>query len=183
EDEGEAFLEDIGIERGQKVLDFGCGAGHYTIPAAKVVEEKGMVYALDKDAESLEKMARLAETEGLKNIVRIHQPPQGREIGLEYESIDAILLFDVLHYLNRRERKELYGNAYRVLKRGGILSVYPKHCKSDEALWNLADLEAGDIADEIESSGFRLEEKILKRLVHDENFDRGYVLIHRKPAG
>jgi len=37
--EGEAFLEDIGIKKGDVVLDFGCGAGHYAIPAAKVVSK------------------------------------------------------------------------------------------------------------------------------------------------
>jgi len=40
--EGEVFLEDIGIKKGDVVLDFGCGDGHYTIPVKfqeKVVRE------------------------------------------------------------------------------------------------------------------------------------------------
>jgi len=64
--EGEAFLEDIGIKKGDVVLDFGCGAGHYTIPAAKVVSEEGKVYAMDKDIESMHKLMEIAKTKCLK---------------------------------------------------------------------------------------------------------------------
>ena len=31
------LLEDVGIEAGQVVLDFGCGSGTYAIPAARIV--------------------------------------------------------------------------------------------------------------------------------------------------
>ncbi|MBE9483077.1 MAG: hypothetical protein IMY88_05280, partial [Chloroflexi bacterium] len=48
EEAGEKFLKDIGIKRGQKVLDFGCGSGNYTIPAARIVGEQALVYALDE---------------------------------------------------------------------------------------------------------------------------------------
>ena len=47
----ENIIRYIGIDSGQKILDFGCGSGHYTIPIAKVVGEKGVVYALDEDKE------------------------------------------------------------------------------------------------------------------------------------
>ena len=30
------ILKRVGIEKGQTVLDFGCGGGNYTIPAAKI---------------------------------------------------------------------------------------------------------------------------------------------------
>jgi len=44
--EGVGFLREIGVKPGQIVLDFGCRAGHYTIPAAKIVGNKGIVYAV-----------------------------------------------------------------------------------------------------------------------------------------
>ena len=35
------------IREGQYFLDFGCGTGDFTIPAAKIVGKKGRVFALD----------------------------------------------------------------------------------------------------------------------------------------
>jgi len=41
---GEIFLKDIGMTGNQSILDFGCGLGNYTIPAAVVVRRMGKVY-------------------------------------------------------------------------------------------------------------------------------------------
>jgi len=41
------ILGEVAIERGLQVLDYGCGPGGYSIAAAKIVGETGMVYALD----------------------------------------------------------------------------------------------------------------------------------------
>ena len=49
EEDGQKFLTEIGAKKGQFVLDFGCGVGHYTIPASKTVGRNGKVYALDKN--------------------------------------------------------------------------------------------------------------------------------------
>jgi len=38
----EVFLKDIGIKKGDVILDFGCGTGYYTIPAAKVHKRNGV---------------------------------------------------------------------------------------------------------------------------------------------
>ena len=54
EEDGPKFLREIGLKKGQAVLDFGCGDGHYTIPASKAVGMNGRVYALDKDKNKLE---------------------------------------------------------------------------------------------------------------------------------
>jgi precorrin-6B methylase 2 len=68
---GQRFLKDIGIKEGQNILDFGCGSGTYTIPAAKIVGEQGRVYALDKDKKVLDKLMQKAKLAGLKNIKRM----------------------------------------------------------------------------------------------------------------
>ena len=36
-----------GIKKGSHVLDYGCGPGFCTIPAAKIVGPQGVIYALD----------------------------------------------------------------------------------------------------------------------------------------
>jgi len=62
------------------------------------------------------------------------------------------------------------------LKKEGLLSVYPKHHKDDYPLSNFARLSLEEIIKEIERGGFSLREKFFERLIHDENFNRGYVL-------
>ncbi len=44
----EAELNKLNIQEGQTVLDYGCGVGSFSIPTARLVGEKGKVYALDK---------------------------------------------------------------------------------------------------------------------------------------
>lgn len=167
--DGERFIKDIGIGEDQVILDFGCGAGHYTIPAAEVVGEKGKVYALDKDGELLNELMKVAKSKGLKNIEPI-ETSGGLKIPLEDESVDIVLLYDVLHsyYLGVGERRRLLEEVYRVSKTDALISVYPKH------------MELEDTVRELERADFRFERKYFKKLVHDDNYDEGYILNFRK---
>jgi ubiquinone/menaquinone biosynthesis C-methylase UbiE len=127
-------LFELGVRAGHVVLDFGCGSGTYTIPAAKLVGEGVTVYALDINSSFLDRIEERAKQEGLKNIVRIDANEEG-EIPLENERIDVILLIDVLHLIDCREA--LFDEAYRILKRGGLIIVYPMH---------MAEKEVGELA-------------------------------------
>ena len=178
--EGEVFLKDIGIKKADVVLDFGCGDGLYTIPAAKVVRKEGRIYAMDKDIESMHRLMEMAKTKGLKNIIPLHTKSEELKINLESESIDVVLLYDVLHYMETWERKRIYEEIYRILKEDGLLSVYPKHHKSDGPLGNLSNMELDDVIEEINSRHFYLQRKFYKKLLHDENYSTGYILNFRK---
>ena len=173
---GKVFLKDIGIKKGHIVLDFGCRVGHYTIPAAKVVGKQGRVYAMDKDIESLNELMRTAKTEGLKNIVPMHSQSAELKINLKDESVDLVLLYDILHYMDVTERSKIYNESYRVLKNDALLSVYPKHNKLDEPLWNLSDMQLEDVIKEIESAKFHFDGKFYKKLIHDNSYNMGYTL-------
>lgn len=175
EEDGQIFLKEIGIEKGQTVLDFGCGEGHYTIPVAKVVGGKGKVYALDKDEGVLKELKSLIKKNGLDNIELIQA---NSKVPLENDSIDVVLCYDVIHY--EKNRKIIYNEVYRLLKPTGFLSVYPKHCKEDQPLMELAERELNDVKKEIEESGFYLQDKFFKGLLHDDYYNKGYVLNLRK---
>ncbi len=173
---GVIFLENIGIKEGQILLDFGCNVGHYAIPAAKVVGKKGKVYAADNDMKSLNELIETAKREKLTNIVPMHTQSAKSRINLKDESVDVILLYDVLHYMDALERNQIYDESYRVLKTYALLSVYPKHNKLDEPLWNLSDMKLEDIIKEIESAKFNFEGQFYKKLIHDDNYNMGYIL-------
>ncbi len=67
--EPESILRYIGLEPGQTFVDVGCGEGYFALPAARLVGEKGQVYALDRDPSAVAVLAGKARAEGLVNLV------------------------------------------------------------------------------------------------------------------
>ena len=173
--QGVIFLRKIGLQLNQRVLDFGCRVGHYTIPAAKVVGHKGIVYALDKEQQALNELQQKATCLNLKNIRIINTSGQV-QTELEGNSIDIVLFYDVLHYHEKKEREELYAEAYRVLKQNGLLSVYPKHTLKDDPIMEFQNLSIGEIKQEIQNSKFVFGEKYCGVISHDDGLNHGCVL-------
>ena len=176
---GVKFLKRIGLKSSQTVLDFGCRVGHYTIPAAKVVEDEGIVYAVDKEQQALDELRQKATDLNLKNIRTINT--SGRvQINLENNTIDVILFYDVLHYHEKKEREKLYAEAHRVLKQDGLFSVYPKHTLEDNPQMEFKNLSLGEIKKEIQNSNFVFGKKHCGFISHDDDFNQGCVLNFRK---
>ena len=168
---GEIFLIDVGVEQNQTVMDFGCGEGNYTIPAARVVGEEGRIYAVDKNRESLDELVQRTKERGLENI-EIVDVSEESVLPLQDESVDVVLLYDVIHLVDNR--KELLADIYRVSKPNAIVSVYPKHHQEH------MNMELDDVKDEIEAARFRFERMFYKILMHDNCLEQGYVLNFRK---
>ena len=168
---GEIFLIDVGIEQNHSVIDFGCGKGTYVIPAARVVGEGGKVYAIDKNKESLDELMQRSEKIGLKNIERI-DVPEGIKVPLQNESVDVVLLYDVIHLVGNR--RKLLTEIYQVSKPNALVSVYPKHH------WDDMNMELDDVKEEIESAGFGFERMLYKTLMHNNYIEQGDILNFRK---
>lgn len=177
--DGPEFIEKIGIRKGHTVVDFGCGYGHYTIPAAKVVQAEGRVYALDNDIEVIRKIEKKSVKGLYENIIPL-LVPKDLSLGLEKGMADAALLYDVLHYLQEKERNKVYTELHRILKNEGLLSVYPKHYTSDSPMWSLADMNLKDIIKEITAIGFRLQNKLYEKLFHFHSYTSGHILNLKK---
>jgi len=176
---GSKFLKKIGLRSGQKILDFGCRIGHYTIPAARVVGSEGIVYPVDKESEALEKLGHKVTSHNLTNI-RITKTSGRMKLPLENGVIDVVLLYDVLHYFGADERTKLYHEAFRVLKQSGLLSVYPKHTADDSPLMEMRHLRPTDIEQEILRSGFQFERQYCRVISHDDGLNKGCVLNFKK---
>lgn len=118
------ILEDIGIfGEGATVADFGCGAGYFSLPLAKLAGETGKIYAIDVLPSAIEIVASKAESEGLINIKTIRanlEIPQGSTI--EEKSVDAVLLANIL-YQSQTGKMEILKEAQRILKDAGKMVV------------------------------------------------------------
>ena len=168
----EKVLRDSGIKDGQTALDFGCGHGNYAIPLALLVGPSGKVYALDKDTSELDRLMERARKAGLTNIVRVDSPG-GERIGLEDDSVDVVLLYDVIHshYFSPRERRAHFREVDRVTRSPALLSVFPHHMDGDEIA------EVVRLAEEM---GFRMVLDYRGPVIHDDDIAEGYVVTFRR---
>lgn len=103
-----------GIKEKDVVLEYGCGPGFQTFPAAKVVGSGGLVYALDNHPRSIEIIREKIEAKGLENIRTILA---GENTGLADNSVDLVLMQNVLPMVENRP--PVIREIHRVLKPGG----------------------------------------------------------------
>ena len=119
----QAVLDQLEIRDGMKVADFGCGAGHFSMVAAKKVGEKGVVFAIDILAEKLETVRSQAKNLSVTNILTKRENLE-LESGskLPDGSVDWVIIKDMLY--QNKEKGKILCEARRVLvEKGRILVV------------------------------------------------------------
>lgn len=105
-------------ENTRDVVEFGCGYGTFTIPAARIV--KGAVYAIDIEADMVHETQTEAEKAGLRNVKTILRDFVTEGAGLKDQSVDYSMLFNILHV----EHPEiLLKESYRILRPQGKLGI------------------------------------------------------------
>ena len=110
-------LNTLGITNSvHDIADFGCGYGTFTIPAAQMVT--GTVYAIDMDFEKIQTLRKKIQNNRIKNIVILQQDIFHTTLG--FESVDYVLLFNILH---TTRPLELLTEAYRVLRKNGSVAI------------------------------------------------------------
>ena len=112
---------------------------------------------------------RKAKSKNLRNI-KIVKTSGELKIPSGDESIDMVLLYDVLHsyYFSPDERRKLLREVYRVLKPNALLSVYPEH------------MELEEVKREIEEANFCFEVEYFKTIIHDGRYTHGHILNFRR---
>ncbi len=106
-----------GIEQGFSILDFGCGLGFNTIPAAKAVGKEGRVFALDLSKHAVKTIEKKINKYRLDNVEIIQSDCN---TGLEDKSIDLVYLHNTLPII--KEKQKVLHEITRVTKTGGKLS-------------------------------------------------------------
>ena len=112
-------LDAAGLEPGQKVLEVGCGPGFFTVPAAKIVGERGSVRALDINPLAIEKVEQKIEQEDVTNVETILA--DAAHTGLPDQSFDLAFVFGFARPIGGMEN--ILTELHRLLKPAGILSV------------------------------------------------------------
>lgn len=117
--DAEKTLATLGLDKQiNDVAEFGCGYGTFTIPAAKVI--KGKIYALDIDPKVIQTTEKKARSFKLDNVITVLRDFMIEGSGLEDNSVDYVMLFNILHL---ETPKDLLREAIRILKENGKLGT------------------------------------------------------------
>ncbi len=113
------ILSTLGLDRGvDDLVEFGCGYGTFTLAAAGFAA--GTVYALDIEPEMVSVVEQKCRKAGIDNVRARVRDFVTDGAGLAENSLDAALLFNILHHQNP---VGLMREAHRVLKPNGKLAV------------------------------------------------------------
>ena len=98
--------------------DFGCGYGTFTIPAAQRIA--GTMHAVDIDPKMTQTVDGRARRLRLSNVRPIVRDLLREGSGLEGESVDYVMLFNILH---SEQPLILLREAFRVLRHEGLIGI------------------------------------------------------------
>ena len=123
------ILDEVNIESGNHVLDFGCGHGSYTFIASESVGDAGKVYAQDAVRLALDMIEKKASKLKLDNISTVCSDCS---TGIPDESIDVILFYDVFHLLG--DPGAVLKELHRILRPDGTMSFSDHHMSGRDIL-------------------------------------------------
>lgn len=106
------------------IVEIGCGYGTFTIPVAKQIN--GRLFAFDIEKEMIDILEQKIKNERIDNIIPEHQDVLTKGTGLANNSIDYVMLFNILHH---DTPDEFFNEAYRILKPQGKIGII--HWRSD----------------------------------------------------
>ena len=113
------ILGAFGLDKGvHDLVEFGCGYGTFTLATARMAS--GTVYSFDINPEMIRVVRQKCRRERVTNVRLIARDFVAKGTGLPSGSIDAALLFNILHH---DEPAALVKESLRILKPGGRLAV------------------------------------------------------------
>lgn len=160
------IIKEIDLKEGLYIADFGCGTGIFTLQMAKVVGDKGKIYAIDVLKEALESIRGRASLENILNIEVIRGNLEvigGSKV--PENSVDLVLIANML--FQSKKRVAILKEANRILKKGGNVVVIDwlpeKAITTKSGGWAVSEAEAEKDAVEV---GFVKERSFLAGLQH-----------------
>ncbi|MEA2071943.1 MAG: methyltransferase domain-containing protein [Asgard group archaeon] len=124
----EDLLIPAGLKKGQHVLEVGCGLGFFTIPAAKMVGEKGTIYAIDTNPFAIKRIKKKMQKKNISNIIPLQEDV--RKTSLQKNSLDLMFFFGVIHHL-MDFLDEVLEEMGRISKKNAIIAIQKSRVNKD----------------------------------------------------
>jgi ubiquinone/menaquinone biosynthesis C-methylase UbiE len=116
---GSALLDAVGLRRGMRVLDVGCGVGDTTLDAARRVGPSGLALGVDASLTTLEQARQRAADAGLAHVGFVHADAQSQRFApLRFDAIVSGRGLDVF-----ADADAGLANLARALRAGGRLAI------------------------------------------------------------
>ncbi|MGB8453500.1 MAG: class I SAM-dependent methyltransferase [Anaerocolumna sp.] len=112
-------LSEVGLKPADNFADIGCGIGYFSIPAAMIIGQTGMVFALDVESEMIKELDNKIEESSLSNIQTIITGEY--DFKLEENSVSYAFMCTVLHEIDDKAR--FLNEAQRILIDGGKIAI------------------------------------------------------------
>jgi SAM-dependent methyltransferase len=121
-------MDILGIAAGKNVADIGAGSGWFTVRAARRVGERGVVYAVDINPESIRYMDERAKKEKLHNVKTILS--KADDPLLPAGAVDAVLLLKTYHEV--AEPVALLRNLRAALRPGAKVGIIDRNGNGED---------------------------------------------------
>lgn len=108
-----SVIAQTGLSRGMIAADLGCGSGFYVLPAAQLVGNEGMVYAVDVQEQKLAATVSIANQFGYKNVKVVRADLAKPLLEIPEGTVDLVIIGNILHEV--KDRNALLKNAYRIV--------------------------------------------------------------------
>ena len=116
-------LDAFGIQKGQSVVDWGCGTGRYLKQASELVGDKGTVYAVDIHQLAIEAAANVAQKYFLKNVHPVLT--DGKTVNIPPQTADLVYALDMFHMV--KDTNAFLKELCRITKPDGVLILEDGH--------------------------------------------------------
>ena len=133
------------------IADIGSGTGYFAVRFAHMVP-KGRVYGVDTEPDMVKYLAERAKREGLSNVTSVQASPGDPRLP---EKVDLILLVDVFHHIENRER--YFSRLRDSLKPGGRLAVIDFRMDSPQGPPKAARVAPAQVKAELKKAGYALD--------------------------
>ncbi len=108
------------LDEGGSILEVGCGAGRHLLHLAKAFP-KARCIGIDIDPTGLRAARHAIETAGLAGRVSVLEGDIGSQV--DAESVDAVVMIEVLHEIGKAFRQQVIDGCFRALRAGGWLLI------------------------------------------------------------
>jgi SAM-dependent methyltransferase len=143
-------IQALALKPDARIADLGAGTGYFAARLANMLP-KGRVYAVDVEPDMVRFLAERAKREDLRNLTPVAGAPDDPRLP---EKVDVILLVDVYHHIEDRER--YFRKLSQSLRPGGRIAIIDFTLDSPQGPPPAARVAPGKVKAEMKAAGHAL---------------------------